>query len=295
MIKVIGNLFICIAIFAVMEGCDNNGGSENSLPRGIGDYMISNILQAEEFTIPSYYCLKDIEGKSCRIDSVFIKPKLVFRFNEFHCDNCIKSCVELINASGMNGNVVALVSGDNIRMLRFISKKYNISFPAYFIPTNHQYMLSDLKEKDGYPYFFLLDSDFRAKYIFSPSQQYSEVSKEYLNKLSIMLNEKNKGGNDLFLLKNVDLGTIIKGKKYKVNFEYTNRTDDLLIINDVKTSCGCMLSEWEKKPLTSQASANLIIEFTPEDLGYTSKTIMVSHNKSNYPVRLMIRANVVIR
>lgn len=294
MTKIIENLFICIAIFVVMGGCDK-GYSENSLSRGIGDYMISNILQMEEFTIPSYYYLKDTDGKLCRIDSVFVKPKLVFRFNEFHCDNCIKSCVELINGSGMNDNVVALVSGDNIRMLRFIKKKYDIIFPTYFIPTNHQYMLSDLKEKSGYPYFFLLDSDFRAKYLFSPSQLYSEVSKEYLNKLAIMLNEKNKVGNDIFLLKNIDLGTIIKGKKYKVKFEYTNRTSDLLIINDVKTSCGCMLSKWEKKPLTSQASANLIIEFTPENLGYTSKTIVVSHNKSNYPVRLMIRANVVTR
>lgn len=290
MIKIIKNLFACIIIL-ILGSC-NKSNHKNLPSNDISNYFISNIVEAEEFALPPYYNLKDVDGNSCRIDSVFVKPKLVLRFNEFHCDECIKSCVELINKSHMVDKMVALVSYDNIRMLRLVKKKYNILFPIYFIPTNQQHMLSDLKEKSGYPYLFLLDSDARAKYMFSPSQLYPEVFKKYLDRFAVILNEE-KQDNDIFLSKNIDLGTIVKGQKYKVNFEYKNKTSGMLIINDVKTSCGCMVSKWEKKPLPSYTSANLIIEFTPETLGYTSKAIMVSHNKSDYPLRLMIRANVV--
>lgn len=283
-----------IVLLILMGGCSNNRHNETSL-NDIGDYMIKNLMQAKEFSLLPYYQLTDINGKSCRVDSIVKSPLLVFRFNEFHCDNCIISCIEQIKTSRITDNIIGLASYNNVRMLNIIKKKYNIPFPVYLMPINDQEMLSDLKEKSEYPYLFLLDTDFRANYLFSPSQLYPDIFEKYLENISQILYEDKKGYIEIFTSKNIDLGTIIKGEKYNIDFEYTNTTNDLLIINDVKTSCGCMVSEWKKEPLSPQKTAKLIIEFTPETLGYTSKAIVVSHNKSTNPVRLMIRANVITK
>lgn len=290
--KTIRNLLVSIMIIFIIIGCFDKK-EETKQFDNIADYMLMNMLQMKEFDIPPYYCLKDINGKQCRVDSILKKAELIFRFSEVNCDNCIESCINQMNELGINDNIIGLATYNNIRMLRYVKTKYDIQFPVYFLPFIDQNLLSDSKEKSGYPYFFLLDMDFRSRYLFSPSRQYLEISKEYLNRISKMLREKEDNHFDIFKSMNKDLGTISKGQKYKVDFEYFNKTTDLLIINDVKSSCGCVITKWNKEPLLPQKSAKLIVDFMPDNLGYTSKTVMVSHNKSNHPVRLIIRANVV--
>ncbi|WP_294629529.1 DUF1573 domain-containing protein [uncultured Bacteroides sp.] len=133
----------------------------------------------------------------------------------------------------------------------------------------------------------------KGRYFFSSSLQYPEIFKEYLEQAFVMLEEKRD--TDIFDEKNKDLGTVVKGQRYEIEFIYTNTTNDLLVINDVKTSCGCLVSKWRKEPLHSGKMSSLMVEFNPDNLGYTSKTIVVSHNQSNIPIRLKIKADVVER
>lgn len=289
----IKKIFIYALISVCIASCAKGGKENVDLPKHIVDYMISTISHAEEISLPPYYLLKDTDGKTWRIDSIFAKPRLVFRFSEFCCDNCINSSVELINKSDIRNNIIGFASYNNARMLRMAKKKYNISFPVYLIPMNDSEMLSEQNEKSGVPYLFLLDNELKGRYFFSPLQQYPEFLQEYLAQFSIRFKEKKEEDAEIFSRKNKDLGTVVKGQKYEMNFEYTNTTNGLLVINEVKTSCGCLVSQWDKTPLPPGKTANLVIEFTPESLGYTSKAIVVSHNQSSYPTRLKIRADVV--
>lgn len=285
-------ILVCILVAIGIGGCNYEKENMN-ISNDMANYMVFNILRTKEISLPAYYHLKDINGGMCRLDSVFTKPSIVFRFSEFSCDNCIESSLKVINESEMSENIIGLASYNNLRMLKLAQKKYNILFPVYFISMGDLEMLSEQNEKSGNPYLFLLDSDFKGRYFFSPSQQYPEILKEYLKQSFAMLEEKKVSGTDIFHDKNKNLGTIIKGEKYEIEFEYTNNTNDLLVINDVKSSCECLVSQWKKEPLSSGKTAKLIVEFKPENLGYASKTIMVSHNKSAHPIRLMIKANVV--
>jgi hypothetical protein len=46
-----------------------------------------------------------------------------------------------------------------------------------------------------------------------------------------------------------DFGTIPLKKKSTYSFGFTNPGKTMLIINDVKTSCGCTVPEWGRKPI----------------------------------------------
>lgn len=276
-----------------MENCIGNTDKSNTdLLKNVSTYTVSNLLRAKEISLFPYYPLKDINGNIQRIDSVFVKPRLVFRFSEFCCENCIKSSIELISKSGIEKNIVGFASYNNLRMLRMAVKKYNIAFPVFLVPMNDVEMLSEQNEKSKNPYLFLLDNDFKGRYFFTPSQQYPEFLQEYLVQFSAKLGEWEKINVDIFDEKNKDLGTVVRGQKYKVEFKYTNTTNKLLVIQNVESSCGCLVSSWERDPLSPGKAGNIVVEFTPESLGYTSKTIIVSHNLSTYPIRLKIKADV---
>src|SRR5210317_1114620 len=46
-----------------------------------------------------------------------------------------------------------------------------------------------------------------------------------------------------------DFGTLIEGEQVVYYFDYENIGEGNLIINSVKSSCGCTVPDWSKKPL----------------------------------------------
>lgn len=292
-LKAIKKILILVAVcIAASCGKKAEKDSTGDLTKGFSDYMMMNLFQGKEFPLTSFYLLKNIKGESCRIDSIFKKSKLVFRFSENNYDIDIRTEIERINKIGLADNIIGLVSCNNIRMFKLAKEKYKIQFPIYFLPLRDELPLPESKEASASPYYFWVGTDLRARYIFSPSQQYADIADEYLSAIINMLKEQEKNA-DVFDLKNMNLGTVIKGKTYKIKFEYTNRTPGYLVINSVKASCNCTVTEWTKEPSAYDKSAELIVTFTPESLGYNSKTIMVSHNKSTHPERLTIVADVI--
>lgn len=272
-----------------MTGCKKDNG--NKVISDYPEFMAMNLFQTEEFSLLPYYPIKDIRGHENRLDSIFQQPKLVFRFSGHNCETCIESEVRLIKELKLSENVVGFASYDNLRMLKLAQTKYNIQFPIYYLPLGQECILPESKEELGRPYLFIMGHDLHAKHIFFPSMKHPEMSKKYYQEVFYLLNDTN-AAEDIFSQKMIDLGTITKGKTYEARFKYSNRTTDRLVLTDVKTSCGCTVPQWDKRPLDKDKSSDLVVLFTPETLGYSSKFVMVSHNKSDYPVRLIIKANV---
>ena len=67
----------------------------------------------------------------------------------------------------------------------------------------------------------------------------------------------------------------------------------LLVIHEVRHSCGCVVPQWQKEPLQKGESSILTIRFTPKGHGYSIQTAIVYHSQSEYPVKLTVRANVL--
>ena len=96
--------------------------------------LMDNIFAKEEISLSAYYPLKDSDGKVWRADSVFSMDRMVFRFTQQDCEECVRSEINLIKKHKMSEYTVEIASYDNLRVLQMAIKKYGIDFPVFFLP-----------------------------------------------------------------------------------------------------------------------------------------------------------------
>lgn len=90
-----------------------------------------------------------------------------------------------------------------------------------------------------------------------------------------------------------DFGTIEEGEKVSHIFTFVNTGEEPLIINDVKSACGCTSKEWPKEPIAPGAESQIIVEFNSKGkAGNQTKTITINANTDPNPTRLTIKAAV---
>ncbi len=92
-----------------------------------------------------------------------------------------------------------------------------------------------------------------------------------------------------------DFGTIRTGSDAVHYFVFSNSGKTPLVIMNVRTSCGCMASEWPKIPLAEGSKDSLRVEYNTRVKGVFNKTITVQSNAKDPVVELRIKGNVVKR
>lgn len=281
---------ICLFAFCFC-GCTQTMENKQSDGNAMS-ILMDNIFAKEEISLSAYYPLKDSDGKVWRADSVFGMDRMVFRFTQQDCEECVRSEINLIKKHKLSEYTVGIASYDNLRVLQMAIKKYGIDFPVFFLPFEQEKDVFPSESTIRRPFIFLMQKSLRPIYFFYPQMDYPEISTCYYEELTNRLNNRPMTGEDIFMDKIIDLGTVQIGNSYEAKFRYTNVTQDLLIINNVRTSCECTVPSWNKEPLRKGQTSELCILFRPESYGYNKKNIMVSTNKTKYPVLLTIKANV---
>lgn len=106
-------------------------------------------------------------------------------------------------------------------------------------------------------------------------------------------NVSDNGPRISFTATDHDFGTLAPGDHAVHYFVFTNDGDAPLVLVNVRASCGCMASEWNKKPVDAGAKDSLRVEYNTKIKGAFNKTITVQSNAVNPSVDLRIRGNVV--
>jgi len=91
----------------------------------------------------------------------------------------------------------------------------------------------------------------------------------------------------------IDYGTIEKNSDGTRVFEFTNTGDAPLIINKVKSSCGCTIPSKPTKPIMPGQSDKITVKYNTHRAGPFRKTITVYSNADNNVIILKIRGKVV--
>lgn len=89
-----------------------------------------------------------------------------------------------------------------------------------------------------------------------------------------------------------DFGTIPYKKEATYSFELSNPGKTMLIINDVKTSCGCTVPEWSKEPIRPGKKGQIKIKYDAAYPGVFHKTVKVFYNGEGSPISLEIKGEV---
>jgi len=89
-----------------------------------------------------------------------------------------------------------------------------------------------------------------------------------------------------------DFGTILQGGNGTFEFVFTNTGKEPLILNNVKSSCGCTKPEWSAEPVKRGHKAAVKVGYNTRLVGPFTKTITVFSNASNSTVTLTIKGTV---
>lgn len=90
-----------------------------------------------------------------------------------------------------------------------------------------------------------------------------------------------------------DFGEIIQGQKVRHIFKFKNVGEGALVISDAKTSCGCTVSEYPRKPVPPGGEGEVVVEFDSENKqGQVSKTVTLFANTIPNETELKIKGTI---
>ena len=98
-----------------------------------------------------------------------------------------------------------------------------------------------------------------------------------------------------FSEENHDFGTVNEEDgPITFNFEFINNGTEPLVILGVKPSCGCTTPSWTSEPVLSGNKGIITAQYNPRNRpGPFRKSLSVSLNNSESPIRLYINGNVI--
>jgi len=89
-----------------------------------------------------------------------------------------------------------------------------------------------------------------------------------------------------------DFGKIPFGSDGTCVFRFSNASKNPLLINVVRTSCGCTNPEWPKDPVEPGKTGEIKVKYNTQIVGSFQKSITVFSNAVNSPVKLLIKGEV---
>ncbi|MCK9641547.1 MAG: DUF1573 domain-containing protein [Prolixibacteraceae bacterium] len=95
-----------------------------------------------------------------------------------------------------------------------------------------------------------------------------------------------------FAIAKHNFGKIPFKKEASCTFEFSNTGKTALVIYDVKTSCGCTVPEWPRKPILPGEKGLLKIKYDAAFPGVFHKTVEVIYNGTGSPASLEINGEV---
>ena len=100
-----------------------------------------------------------------------------------------------------------------------------------------------------------------------------------------------------FKQKIIDFGEIESGRVINLKFEFTNDGNTTLVIKNIRTSCGCTVTQIEKKEYKPGENGKVPVKFFSQ--GYSGKIVktitVITNDKTNQYTRLKITGKVILK
>lgn len=87
-------------------------------------------------------------------------------------------------------------------------------------------------------------------------------------------------------------GTIQKGDKAEHTFVFTNVSDEAVVLQNVKASCGCTTPAWTRDEVAPGERGEIQVKYNTNRVGAFTKTVTVTYDKEQRPVVLYIKGTV---
>lgn len=174
-----------------------------------------------------------------------------------------------------------------------ILEKYGFKHPIYI------YEKDDFNRANHFPtkmsfHTFLVDSKNKVIFIGNPINS-KGVRESYIKIITGKRAEYTKSKVEtkaVITVPKINLGHLKLGVTKKASFDINNIGNDNLILQDVKTSCGCITVSYSQAPVKPKAAGKVEVSYHATSEGVFNKTIKIFCNTPNSPLLLNITGEV---
>ena len=90
-----------------------------------------------------------------------------------------------------------------------------------------------------------------------------------------------------------EYGEIAEDSDGSCIFTFKNLGEEPIVINRVRSTCGCTVPEWPREPVEPGASGEIKVVYNTANPGSFYKSIYVYSSAANSPVKLQIKGKVI--
>jgi hypothetical protein len=90
-----------------------------------------------------------------------------------------------------------------------------------------------------------------------------------------------------------DLGVLTQNVPATAIFTLTNRSDQPLLLKEVKPSCGCTIASYPQEPISPGETAKIKTTYNAKKVGNFQKTIKVHTNLNDTVIPLTLKGTVI--
>ena len=190
-----------------------------------------------------------------------------------------------------NGNVSFLFyfHPKDMKELRYLTRRDAFTHPVCFDEKDEFNQLNHFPSEMMFQ-TFLLDERNRVVALGNPVLN-PNVKELYLNLIRGGVQTSSTNTLTEVTINNVvmDLGRFPMSEKQESGFVLTNTGNNLLVIQDITTSCGCTKVEYSKEPIRPGGTLKVKVIYEAEQKGYVNKSVKVYCNTKDSPVRLTVK------
>ena len=179
----------------------------------------------------------------------------------------------------------------DMKELRYLTRRDGFSYPVCFDEKDELNRLNQFSSDMTFQ-TFLLDRDNKVVAIGNPVHN-PKVKDLYLELITGKESPITVGNSTKVSVNQttIDFGSFPKSEKQERTFILTNTGNQLLVIQNVTTSCGCTKVEYSKEPVRPSGTLELKVIYDAEQAEHFNKAITVYCNAENSPLRLTIKGN----
>ena len=90
-----------------------------------------------------------------------------------------------------------------------------------------------------------------------------------------------------------DYGQMLQDSDGSWDFAFKNLGSQAIVINRVRSTCGCTIPDWPREPIEPGNSGQITVKYNTAQTGTFLKSVYVYSSAANSPVKLQIKGRVV--
>ena len=285
------SILLLISVVLGICSCKNQNMEKNL-------FIVKDLL-GQNLVLPDSLIFFNSDGQSIDVTIQKTKYRIVMYVDSIGCISCkLKLAkwkqffVDVDSLSERNTSFLFIFYPKMKKDIFYALRNDNFTYPVCLDLGNKFYNANKIPD-DMMLQTFLLDKDNKIIALGNPIHN-SKIKDLFLNIISggtSLPDEKRPQTEVKIEALSMDLGMFDWKKEQKCIFTVENTGKELLVIDDVNTSCGCTTVEYSREPVQSGKTIDITVVYKAEYPEHFNKTITVYCNSPVSPLQLKIKGD----